>query len=215
MIRVEGGRFSMGEKDITWAEPVHLVNVPDFYIGQFPVTQALWETVMGNNPSHFKGPAHPVENISWEDTRQFLEKLNAITGHSYRLPSEAEWEYAARGGKRSRGFLYAGGHKLKEVGWYWDNSHQETKPVGLKQPNELGLYDMSGNVWEWCADHWQDSYAGAPDDGSTRTEGGEETLRVIRGGSWTDYGGYCRVSSRFRFDTLIRNDVLGFRVARY
>ncbi|MBK7476684.1 MAG: formylglycine-generating enzyme family protein [Haliscomenobacter sp.] len=200
MIRIEGGSFVMGDDDAPYKDekPAHLVQIPDFYLGKFPVTQALWQAVMGDNPSSFQGPNRPVVQVSWIDVQTFLKKLNTRTGKTYRLPSEAEWQYAARGGHRSQGFTYSGGNKLNEVGWYDENSHAETKPVGLKQPNELGLYDMSGNVWEWCADVWHDNYEGAPDDGSAWTTGGDQDLRVVRGGSWFFDDCYCRVSSRNR-----------------
>ena len=137
---------------------------------------------------------HPVINVTWYGAIAYCDWLSEKEGQPYRLPSEAEWEYVARGGVKSKGFLYAGGHKLKEVGWYSKNSHGQTKPVGLKQPNELGLYDMSGNVREWCADHWHENYNGAPTDGSAWVTGGDASRRVVRGGSWFNYDYRCRVS---------------------
>ncbi len=175
--------------------PVHPVEVDDFWIGQYPVTQALWTAVMGegNNPSYFKGPTRPVETVSWDMIDQdFLPRLNQITentrppGTAYRLPTEAEWEYAARGGIhwKEKPYLFSGSEILDEVGWYDQNSNDETKPVGLKLPNELGIYDMSGNVWEWCEDQWHDTYNDAPDDGSAWVDQERGTYRVDRGGGW-------------------------------
>ena len=157
---------------------------------------------------------HPMVYVSWYGAKAYCEWLSIQTGEDFRLPSEAEWEYAARGGNASNGFPYAGGHKLKEVGWYSKNSPDQTSPVGLKQPNELGLYDMSGNVREWCADHWHSNYEGAPTDGSARvTEG--TSRRVVRGGSWYSVVNRCRVSIRNWDYAGFRYVNVGFRVARY
>lgn len=197
--------------------PVHEVTVKDFYFSKYPVTQALWRAVMGDDPPElaFKGSGNrPVERVSWDDAQAFIQKINEQTGERYRLPTEAEWEYAARGGIYKNGFKYAGSNKLKEVGWYSENSQRETKPVGLKFPNELGLYDMSGNVWEWCQDVWHENYEGAPGDGSTWMEGGEQNRRVVRGGSWYDDSNVCRVAFRHWDSTVVRVSNLGFRLAR-
>lgn len=169
MIHIQGGSFEMGnaeEDPMDREQPVHLVSVPSFFLSPFLVTQELWEAVMDNNPSEFQGKRRPVEMVSWNDCQEFLGKLNQETGKSYRLPTESEWEFAACGGTESEGYLYAGSDKLKQVGWYVGNSADGTKPVGLKMPNELGLYDMSGNLWEWCEDDWHDEYRGAPTNGS-------------------------------------------------
>ncbi len=224
MVTVEGGDFMMGRDAYRNENPIHPVKIASFEIGQYPVTQALWQGVMQDNPSHFKGADLPVEQISWDDTRLFLEKLNALPniqqlneqdGRRFRLPTEAQWEYAARGGRQSLGFPYAGSHQLKEVGWFRQNSHRATKPVGLKLPNELCLYDMSGNVWEWCADHWQDDYKKAPQDGSAWAES-NGAGRVVRGGSWNINDDFCRVSYRyFLFNAVNRSLNIGFRLARY
>ena len=159
---------------------------------------------------------HPMVYVNWYGAKAYCEWLSIQSGENFRLPSEAEWEYAARGGSESKEFPYAGSHKLKEVGWYNKNSHNQTSPVGLKQPNELGLYDMSGNVWEWCADHWHENYEGAPTDGSAWVTGGDAIRRVIRGGSWYLSDFYCRVAYRNRVRLPVTGDNnIGFRVARY
>ncbi len=216
MVGVPGTeRFMMGGDRYDSEKPVHPVKITDFHIGQFPVTQALWKWVMGNNPSFFRGDDRPVEQVSWNDIREkdgFLDRLNAkaeirqwlidnqMNGMAFRLPSEAEWEYAARGGPgREQGYEYAGSNTPGAVVWYDDNSHGETKPVGLKAPNALGLYDMSGNVWEWCEDDWHDRYKDAPHDGSAWVDNPERAQdRVIRGGSWYGLDAYCRVAYRIR-----------------
>ena len=215
LILVEGGEFWMGSPDddpdaFDPEKPRHLVKLSSFYMGEFPVTQDLWEAVMGENPSYFKGPRHPVEKVSWEDAQRFIGMLNKKTKGGYRLPTEAEWEYAARGGKHSEGFRYAGSDKLKEVGWYAENSGSETHKVGLKYSNELGLYDMSGNVWEWCQDRWHGDYKGAPADGSAWE--GEGGSRVVRGGSWSYDPRLCRVAYRYFLDPALRNGIVGFRL---
>ena len=221
LVPITGGSFMMGDDDSRHDDekPAHLVNVPDFYLGKYPVTQELWEVVMGENPSRFKRASRPVEQVTWEDTQDFIDRLNKLLGirsqsEGYRLPTEAEWEYAARGGKHSTGFAYSGSNRLNEVAWYNQNSHSETKPVGLKLPNELGLYDMSGNIWEWCADHWHDNYKGAPTDGRAWI-GGNSTSRVVRGGSWYYDGYFCRVSIRNWYFPNGGNYIIGFRLARY
>ncbi len=201
-------------------DEVNITFEKNFYIAKYPVTQALWKAVMdGHNPAHFKGDHRPIENVSWKQiNEEFLPKLKEKTGINYRLPSETEWEYAARGGQHWQdGYTYAGSNRLKEVGWYDDNSHSETKPVGLKQPNQIGLYDMSGNVWEWCADHWytDEEIKKMPKNGSPWTLDGDKDLRVLRGGSW-DYGNnYGRVAYRFRYYLNNRDFIIGFRLARY
>ena len=169
---------------------------------------------MGDNPSFFKGKQRPVERVSWEDAQIFIKKLNGITGKHFRLPSEGEWEYAARGGPHKSPYRYAGSDKLKEVGWFASNSHGETKPVGLKAPNELGLYDMSGNVWEWCEDDWHVDYQKAPDNGSAWIDSPDRgSLRVNRGGGYFDDAQGCRVSSRDFNTPSYRYRDLGFRLA--
>ena len=217
MVKVEGGTFMMGatpEMKNSWTEerPIHQVTLTnDYYIGKYEVTQSLWCALMDNNPSYFKGDNLPVEQVSWDDCQKFINKLNDITGRKFRLPTEAEWEYAARGGKKSRGYQYSGSNKISDVAWYSSNSEHKTQPVGLKLANELGLYDMSGNVDEWCFDRFgfysalsQTNPLGA-DDG---------ICRVYRGGSWEQTAGFCRSSDCSNYGTS-KNRIynLGFRLA--
>lgn len=201
-----------------YCRPVHEVRVPDFHLGEYLVTQELWKAVMGNNPSYFQGNKRPVERISWDDIQQFVKKLNEVTkqmsGRGYRLPSEAEWEFAARGGIHQCEFRYSGSNKQKEVSWHHKNSYDETKSVGLKYPNELGLYDMSGNVWERCEDIWQEGYMGALDHSSAWMKGSDHNLRVVRGGSWINISFNSRVAYRYGFNSNTKDYDIGFRLAR-
>ncbi|MEM9935001.1 MAG: formylglycine-generating enzyme family protein [Bacteroidota bacterium] len=218
MMYVEGDEFLMGSDSgeaLEREKPVHKVKVDSFYIGQHPVTQALWQHVMGTHPSFFQGSRRPVEQVSWGDTQAFIQKLNQSIGRSFRLPTEAEWEYAARGGQLSKGFTYSGSDKLSEVGWYEENSHMESKPVGLKEANELGLYDMSGNIWEWCEGWYEKKYyQQCVEKNMMLNPTGPKTgdFRVIRGGSWYDSPVSCRVSNRGRYEPQIRYDLVGFRL---
>ena len=208
MVRVDGGSFMMGSNNGEDCEkPVHSETVGTFYIGKTEVTQALWTAVMGSNPSYFKGPNLPVENVSWNDCQEFIDRLNRITGRIFRLPTEAEWEYAARGGNRSRGYEYSGSNNLQSVGWDYDNSGISTHPVGSKLDNELGLYDMSGNVYEWTSDLWSSNYS------SDRNGGASGLNRVIRGGGYSSGAGSCRSALRSYFDSGYRYMFLGFRLA--
>ena len=199
MVRVEAGTFTMGAtaemKDpFDWEKPTHQVTLTnDYYIGKYEVTQALWQAVMGNNPSYFKGGNLPVEQVSWDDCQEFLSKLNSITGKKFRLPTEAEWEYAARGGKKSRGYQYSGSNNLSDVAWYDRKSNNKTHAVGTKQSNELGIYNMSGNVCEWCQDLFEE-YSSSSQVNPTGANSGSH--RVFRGGSWNGYARYCRSSYR-------------------
>ena len=220
MVQVEGGSFMMGCQGgqdshcYDSARPVHRVQVRSFEIGKYEVTQAQWERVMGENPSRFGGCSNcPVEGVSWDDVQRFLSALNARTAGGFRLPTEAEWEYAARGGRQSRGYRYAGGNGLGSVGWYQDNSGSRTHPVGGKRANELGLHDMSGNVWESVQDCWNDSYRGAPGNGRA-WESGDCSLRVARGGSWLFRPRFLRSANRDWNSTGFRSYDLGFRIAR-
>ena len=175
------------------------------------MTQELWQAVMGKNPSNFKGDLQrPVEEVSWKDCQEFIEKLNRMTGQQFRLPTEAQWEYAARGGSKSRGYKYSGSNDLGSVAWYTDNSGKDTHPVKTKLPNELGIYDMSGNVWEWCQD-WYGSYSSGSQTNPTGPSSG--SCRVCRGGSWFNGARLCR-SSRRGYDTPSGRDVnLGLRLS--
>ena len=199
MVRIEAGTFTMGataEMKDPWdnEKPTHRVTLTnDYYIGKYEVTQALWKAVMGKNPSLFKGDNLPVEQVSWNDCQEFISKLNRITGKTFRLPTEAEWEYAARGGNKSRGYQYSGSNNLSDVAWFMDNSGDETHAVGTKQPNELGIYDMSGNVWEWCQDRYG-KYNSSSQVNPTGANSGSE--RVNRGGGWDYYAIGCRSSLR-------------------
>ncbi len=216
MVPIKGGAFDMGDTfgtGISNEKPVHRVIVNDFHLCKYPVTQAQWKQIMGDNPSSFKGDDLPVENVSWNEVQKFIEKLNEKTGQKYRLPTEAEWEFAARGGNQSKGFAYAGSHDFGEVAWHAGNSGSKTHPVGKKKPNELGLFDMSGNVWEWCLDWYAENYyKNGPEKNPTGPDSGSN--RVLRGGSWGDGAGYCRVSRRNRVNPFYRHYNVGFRPAR-
>ncbi len=254
LILIEAGHFMMGSNEEEREQPIHKVQLSDFYLSQHPVTQALWLAVVGGeNPAHFPGLRRPIESVSWYDAAAFCNRLNEMGGYpavyytdveftqpldietakkvdypntidifmkpekiGYCLPSEAQWEYAARGGKdpdQRPAYKYAGGDKLDEVGWYGDNSHRETKPVGIKLSNELGLYDMSGNVYEWCEDQWHDSYEDATTDGSAWFGLERDKFQVLRGGHGPDSNPQdCRSSSRSYSEPTSRHSVFGFRV---
>ena len=215
MIGVEGGTFQMGIADSDAyidEQPVHQVTVSSFSIGQTEVTQELWEAVMGSNsnPSNFKGSKQPVESVSWNDCQTFIAKLNQLTGQTFRLPTEAEREYAARGGNSSKGYKYSGSNTIGDVAWYSDNSYSRTHDVATKQSNELGLYDMSGNVTEWCSD-WYDDYSSSAQTNPTGASSG--SFRVSRGGSWFSTARSCRVSSRGCLTPSFTYNALGLRLA--
>ena len=226
LIPVEGGTFMMGATSEQGSEadsdekPAHRVTVGNFFIGETEVTQGLWYDVMGTNPSDFQGSNSafssrwrelPVENVSWDDCQKFINRLNNRRNEmdlgdyphwKFRLPTEAEWEYAARGGSKSRGYKYSGSNNINDVAWYDGNSNMsqggtQTHPVGTKQANELGIYDMSGNVYEWCQDWYSSSYYGnSPNSNPCNTQ--SASYRVLRGGSWFNYAQNCRVA--FRYD---------------
>jgi formylglycine-generating enzyme required for sulfatase activity len=219
MIFVEGGTFTMGctneQGSDCWdsENPRFSATVNDFYIGKYEVTQAQWRAVMGSDPPelYFIGCDNcPVEGVSWNDIQEFLKKLNQQTGKTYRLPTEAEWEFSARGGNISKGYKYAGSNNIDEVAWYTSNSSSQTHPVGRKKPNELGLHDMSGNVWEWCSD-WYSSYTNSNKTNPTGPSSAQ-TDRVLRGGSWYINARYCRVSYRHCYSPDYRYTDYGFRV---
>ena len=220
MVKVEAGTFMMGAtsemKDSyddpdSDEKPVHQVTLTnDYYMGKYEVTQALWQAVMGSNPSNFKGDNLPVEEVSWNDCQEFISKLNSLTGRKFRLPTEAEWEYAARGGKKSRSYQYSGSSNISDVAWYDGNSVNKTHPVGTKQANELGIYDMSGNVYEWCHD-WYGSYSSSSQTNPTGADSGSS--RVFRGGSWYGNARYCRLSFRDCTPPDCRGYNLGLRLA--
>ena len=200
MVYVSGGSFDMGATPEQGSDadddekPVHRVTLSSYSIGKYEVTQDLWEAVMGSNPSYDKGSRRPVEQVSWNDCQDFIRKLNELTGANFRLPTEAEWEFAARGGNSSRGYKYSGSNTLDEVAWYIKNSGSETHDVGTKSLNELGLYDMSGNVYEWGNDY----YGSYSSSSQTNPKGPKQgSYRVCRGGCWYRFARYCRVSFRF------------------
>ena len=211
MVFVDGGTFMMGSNSGEDDEkPVHDVTLSSYYIGKYEVTQAQWRAVMGTNPSYFKNCDDcPVEQVSWDDIQGYIQKLNAQTGKQYRLPTEAEWEYAARGGNKSRNYTYSGSDDINSVAWYGGNSGDKTHTVGGKQYNELGIYDMTGNVWEWCAD-WYGSYSSAratnPKGPST---GGD---RLLRGGSFNNRAQDCRSALRGMLNPGSEYSNFGFRL---
>ncbi len=216
MVKVQGGTFQMGataeqgSDAHSYEKPAHSVTLSNYYIGQTEVTQALWQAVMGSNPSNRKGDNLPVEEVSWNDCQQFITKLNQLTGRKFRLPTEAEWEYAARGGNKSRGYKYAGSNDLGSVAWYVGNSGSMTHPVGQKQANELGIYDMAGNVWEWCQD-WYGSYSSGAQTNPTGPSSAFN--RVYRGGCGYSNARDCRVSIRSIDGPDSRYWNLGLRLA--
>lgn len=215
MVRVEGGTFTMGgtreqgEDAFGDESPTHKVTVSTYYIGKYPITQDQWVAVMGSNPSYFKGGKLPVESVSWYDCQEFVKKLSEMTGKRFRLPTEAEWEYAARGGKKGKRYKYSGGNILKQVGWYNENSGETSHEVGIKSPNELGIYDMSGNIWEWVQD-WKGDYLKEEQVNPTGPETGIE--RVCRGGGWNREIDRARVSYRGDDQPDLRYCSLGLRI---
>ncbi|NJL91713.1 MAG: SUMF1/EgtB/PvdO family nonheme iron enzyme, partial [Coleofasciculaceae cyanobacterium SM2_1_6] len=212
MIAIPGGSFQMGDENFNYAQPVHQVNIRPFYLGKYPVTQEQYQAVIGTNPSRFKGAKRPVENVSWHNAVEFCQKISLKTGKNYRLPSEAEWEFACRAGTQTKYYFGDDETQLGNYAWYGDNSSRETHPVGQKKKNQFGLYDMHGNVWEYCSDHWHENYNGAPTDGSS-WETGKDNRRVLRGGYWYSNAVYCR--SSYREKALAGNSFspLGFRMA--
>jgi formylglycine-generating enzyme required for sulfatase activity len=229
MIKIPAGSFLMGtevaevirlckEYGKDWYKcemPQHRVNLQEFYLGKYPVTQEQYQAIMGGNPSNFTdNPKNPVEKVSWDDAQAFCRKLSEKTKKNYRLPSEAEWEYACRAGTQTRYYFGDDEKLLGEYAWYDENSGRETHPVGQKKPNNWGLYDMSGNVGEWCEDGWHENYENAPTDGTAWNENHSVTnitnIRVLRGGSWFVNPWDCRSACRYYYDN--RYNDLGFRV---
>jgi formylglycine-generating enzyme len=237
MVFVKGDTFTMGctdEQDNDCSDrekPTRQVTVSDFYIGKYEITQKQWREIMGNSPSQFSGCDNcPVENVSWIDVQEFIKKLNKKIGKKYRLPSEAEWEYAARSGSHSMGYKYAGGNVSSDIAWYdsktnvgfddiYDRSQNNIKskskpqPIGGKAPNEIGIYDMSGNVWEWCEDDWHKNYKDAPTDEQAWIDKPRFRSRVVRGGSWNVTSEFCRVAVRHKLNANKSSASLGFRLA--
>ncbi|MCF7858227.1 MAG: SUMF1/EgtB/PvdO family nonheme iron enzyme [Candidatus Cloacimonetes bacterium] len=229
MIFVNGGTFQMGSNEENDEKPIHSVTVSDFYIGKYEVTQKEWKAVMGSNPSNWKGDNLPVETVSWYDAVEFCNKKSEKEGlqkcysgsgknitcdfskNGYRLPTEVEWEYAARGGNKSKGYKYSGSNNIGDVAWYNSNSGSKTHQVGTKQANELGIYDMSGNVWEWCWD-WYGNYSS---NSQTNPKGADSgSYRILRGGSWTGSGSGCRVANRVHSGPGDGYSYRGFRFLR-
>ena len=206
MVFVAGGTFQMGSNSESDEKPIHTVTISGFFMDKTEVTQAEYRKVMGKTPSSFSGCDDcPVEKVSWHDANAYAKKVGK------RLPTEAEWEYAARGGNKSKGYAYSGSNDLDAVAWYNNNSGSKTHPVAQKQPNELGLYDMSGNVWEWCSD-WYDEgyYSGSPQTDPQGSNSGKS--RVLRGGSWYSNDYLCRVAYRVRSNPDLRYYFSGFRL---
>jgi formylglycine-generating enzyme required for sulfatase activity len=217
MVYIKGGEFMMGDDEGEYdrEKPAHKVSLDSFYIGKYLVTQRVWLEVMGENPAFFEGLDRPMEMVSWNEVQEFIQVLNNQTGKTYRLPTEAEWEYAARGGEKSQGFLYAGSDKLEEVGWYSKNSDSETKHVGLLLPNELSLYDMSGNVFEWCWDWFGNNYYEfCAKKGIVHNPEGPENggYRVMRGGDSGGNAEDCLSTHRLNLEPGSRGYSLGFRL---
>ena len=237
MVLVVGGTFTMGatseQGGDAWDDekPIHQVTLSSFYLSRYEVTQEEWEYVMGNNPSYFKGANRPIENVSWFDCQEFIRKLNSITNYKFRLPTEAEWEFAARGGTISRGYKYSGSNNLADVAWYKVNSGSkrlnddysgdqdvilknndcQTHPIGQKFPNELGLYDMSGNVWEWCHDNLLEYTSSSQTNPNTLYD--LNGYHPFRGGNWQCFSRNCRVSRRYGGKSEERYSGLGLRLA--
>jgi formylglycine-generating enzyme required for sulfatase activity len=212
MVQIPSGTFQMGSNENDDEKPIHSVTLSSFKMSKYEVTQKQWRDIMRTNPSNFKNCDNcPVERVSWNDIQDFIKKLNAKTGKNYRLPTEAEWEYAARGGQS---YKYAGSDNIDNVAWCGSNSGSKKHPVGQKSANGYGLYDMTGNVWEWCQDTWHENYNNAPTNGTAWLTGGDNSRRVLRGGSWIYVDYFCRVAYRSGSLPSYRDDGNGFRLAR-
>ena len=232
MVYIEGGTFKMGSTNGQRDEqPPHDVTVNSFYMGEFEVTQELWYTVMDtsleeqrdkvdiNLPTNGTGPHYPMYYVSYEDAKEFCRQINKLLrnelpdGYRFELPSEAEWEYAAQGGNKSKQCIFSGSNKLSGVGWFYDNSDFSTHIVGSKSANELGLYDMCGNVWEWCEDWYSKTFYSSNRNWINPVNTTNSSSRVLRGGSWYNQESDCHVSYRANSDPKLRYDVCGFRLA--
>ena len=214
MVVIPAGSFVMGSDKNANEQPTHLVNLSSFLIGKTEVTQVQWEAVMGNNPSQSTGRTLPVEKVSWDEIQRFITKLTQKTGQSYRLPSESEWEYAARAGTTTEWSHGNDESKLGNYAWYSQNSGSKTQAVGQKLPNAFGLFDMHGNVWEWTQDCWHENYVGAPSDASAWTTNCYRDTRVLRGGSWGNSSGDLRSADRIWYIRSGQFSSFGFRLAR-
>ncbi len=230
MVLAEGGTFRMGSNDrLETEKPEHMVRITSFYINKYAVTQKEWIAIMGSNPSELDGEFLPIDNISWYDAVVFCNKRSVAEGftpcyiingeevtcnwevNGYRLPTEAEWEFAMRGGNHSQGYEFSGSNDINEVAWYADNSGWTAHPIGLKKENELGLFDMSGNIYEWC---W-DIYGPYTGEDKKNPKGPEEgPNRVFRGGSWSSKKDYCTVSNRYYDNAANQMFNIGLRLVR-
>jgi formylglycine-generating enzyme required for sulfatase activity len=211
LVKVAAGSFNMGSNESDQEKPIHRVNLREFFIGKYPVTQAQYQAVIGKNPSIFKGSQNPVEEVSWHDAVKFCEELSKRIGQKVKLPSEAQWEYACRAGSTGKYCFGDDVNQLEKYAWYNKNSGSKTHPVREKLANSWGLHDMHGNVWEWCEDIWHENYNGAPTDGSSWLNDGDQCRRALRGGSWGSYGYDCRSAGRVRLNAVNSLDS-GFRV---
>lgn len=215
MVRVEGGTFTMGATAEQASDafsdelPTHKVTLSPFLIGKYEVSQTLWLAVMGENPSVNTGINLPVDNVTWSECQTFITKLNELTGKNFRLLTEAEWEYAARGGNKSKGYKYSGSNNLGDVAWYIDNSNNTSHAMGTKAPNELGIYDMTGNVMEWVSD-WKGSYSSGAQTNPTGPDSG--TYRVNRGGSYGNVERLSRITNRNSIDPNMSSKTMGLRL---
>jgi formylglycine-generating enzyme required for sulfatase activity len=224
MVLIPAGSFMMGSNEYKNEQPIHEVTLKAFYMGKYPITQAQYEAVMGNNPSHFQTESkgwfstkkeplweHPVESVSWNDAKEFCRKLSQLTGENYQLPSEAQWEYACRAGSTTRYYFGDSENQLKDYAWYITNSNSHTHPVGQKKPNNWGLFDMHGNVWEWCEDNYVDNYKNTPRDGTAHKDQSTQYF-VLRGGSWGINPNNRRSANRVRYSCVSNFKSFGFRV---
>ncbi|MDB5283054.1 MAG: Sulphatase-modifying factor protein [Bacteroidota bacterium] len=220
MLPIEGGSFTMGcinpqdTECYYWEKPRHTVTITTFYMSKFDVTQKQWKAIMGTTPGPKTCPECPVINVSWFDAGMFINKLNQLSNKNYRLPTEAEWEYAAKGGNKGHGFKYSGGDNAMNVAWYDSVISRDVHPVGEKQANELGLFDISGNVWQWCSDWFDEKYYGKSPSNNPSGPPSGEGFRVVRGGSWWGPLKDCRVANRDKYPPDSKDDDVGFRLVR-